>query len=50
MTQEKRIASAEFDSKLVKLLTECKNDDEMYERLCWALQRITLELSRFTNS
>ena len=50
MANEKREARAEFDYKLTQLLTDCETDDELYERLCWALQRITTELSRFTNS
>lgn len=50
MNKEKRKASADFDYKLTQLLTDCKTDEEMFERLCWALQRISTEISQFTTN
>lgn len=48
MTLEERKEKSQFHHNLVELLTrDVKNDDELFNRLLWALERISLELSRF---
>ena len=50
MNKEQRKIYADFDHKLTDLLTDCDTDNEFFQRLCWALQRISNEISRFTES
>ena len=48
MEKNLREEYSNFDYELVKLLTNCNTDEEFYQRLCWALQRISNTLSQFT--
>lgn len=50
MDKSLREEYSKFDYELVKLLTDCNTDEEFYQRLCWALQRISNTLSQFTKS
>jgi len=50
MNKEERIEKSKFNYELVNLLTEKNNDEDFYKRLLWALERISLELTRFTES
>ena len=44
---EKRKARALLHKELVDLLTNCKNDNEYYQRLVWAQEIITNCLADF---
>ena len=44
---EKRKARAVLHKELVDLLTNCKNDNEYYQRLVWAQEIITNCLADF---
>ena len=50
MNKEQRKIYADFDRRLVELLTEGKTDEDFFQRLCWALQRVSNEISHFTES
>jgi len=47
MTAEERKRKAELHYNLITVLTNCKNDDEFYQNLIWALSLVALELERF---
>ena len=44
-----RKQKADFTNNLVKLLTDCENDTEFYNRLVWTLEKVSNEISRFTS-
>lgn len=48
MNFEERKEKANFHHELISLLTKnTNNDEDFFKRLLWALERISLELSRF---
>ena len=47
MDNTTRKSKADFTNNLVELLTDCENNAEFYDRLVWALETITRELSDF---